>query len=458
MPKKYSRKKKTLLTFHSARCVIQYKNTNMTIEAEGNSMDNSFSLGSMLLGAASAATQVEGGDKNNNWYEWYQKGHIKDGSDPSVATLHWERWREDADLMAELGLRCCRLGLEWSRIEPEEGVFSADAMEHYRQELRYLTSLGIRPMVTLWHFVNPLWFERRGAFLWRGAKDAFLTYVRRVCAELGEDVECWITLNEPNVYAVNGYFGGGWPPGENDLPHLVKVMNTLTDCHIGAYNIIHERFPDARVSFALHARVFDPLDETNPVHRAGARITEWAFQTAVTRAMFTGRAALPYRGGKRGKYYDYIAVNYYTRSSCSGVGDGVKPDTPKNDLDWEIYPEGLSRVIVALRKDYPAPVYITENGTCDKDDTFRCRYLYDHLRTLSACGVKPERYYHWCFCDNFEWLEGMSARFGLVHTDTATQERTVKKSGRFYAEIIKNGGVTQEMYEKYVESERYHIR
>ena len=118
----------------------------------------------MLLGAASAATQIEGGDRNNSWYDWYEKGRIHDGSSPAVANDHYARWREDADLMAELGIETYRFGVEWSRIEPEQGRFEEAALAHYREEAAYLVSCGIRPLLTLHHFTNPLWFERMGAF------------------------------------------------------------------------------------------------------------------------------------------------------------------------------------------------------------------------------------------------------------------------------------------------------
>lgn len=421
-------------------------------------MNDSFSLRGMLLGASSAATQVEGGDRNNSWFDWYQRGHIKDGSDPSVATMHWERWREDAELMHELGLGCCRLGLEWSRLEPERGVFDDGAFAHYREELQYLNSLGIKPMVTLWHFTNPLWFEYNGGFLAPDAVKVFVEFVERVVSELGDLADCWITLNEPNVYAVNGYTDGSWPPGRRSLKLTFDVLNAMVPCHIEAYKAIQRKYPHAMVSFALHARVFDPADPRNPIHAAGARVSEYVFQSAMTKAMLTGEGAFPFDAYCTGKYYDFVAINYYSRSSCSGIGDGVRPNCPKNDLGWEIYPEGIARIVRRLTVDYPAPVYITENGTCDNTDSFRCRYLYDHLKALAECGVTVERYYHWCFCDNFEWLEGGSARFGLVHTDYGTQERQVKRSGRFYAEIIKNGGVTQEMYDEYVASQEYNIR
>lgn len=420
-------------------------------------MGDAFSLNGMLLGAASAATQIEGCDKNNSWYEWHKLGWVKD--DPDVATMHWKKWREDTRLMADMGLQCCRMGLEWSRIEPRRGKFDQRAIARYREELELLRAAGIRPMVTLWHFTNPLWFEDRGAFLWSGAEKAFLEYVERVVTDLGDLVDSWITLNEPNVYAVNGYKGGKWPPGDDSMLRTMKVMNALVPCHIGAYELIHRHFPQARVSFALHARVFDPKDPKNPAHVAAARAGEYLFQTAMTEAMFTGQDAFPLKGGgKPGRYYDFLGINYYTRSTVSGLADGVRENCPVNDLGWEIYPEGLDRVVRRLYARHPAPVFITENGTCDNADAFRCRYIYDHLRALTESGVRVERYYHWCFCDNFEWMEGFSARFGLVETDYRTQARTVKRSGEFYREIIKNGGVTQEMYDAYVAPKSYHVR
>ena len=417
-------------------------------------MDNSFRLGNMLFGTAASATQIEGYDKNNSWYEWHKLGWVQDS--PKIATQHWKKWQEDTRLMADMGIQCSRMGLEWSRIEPKPGEFDQKAIARYREELAMLRDLGIKPMVTLWHFSNPIWFEDRGAFLWDGAEKAFLAYVSRVVSDLGDLVESWITLNEPNVYAVNGYNGGNWPPGEKSMLKALKVMNALVPCHIGAYNIIHERFPDARVSFAIHARVFDPKDPKNLKHIAAARLSERLFQGAITEAMYTGKDCFPFKGcGKLGKYYDFHGINYYTRSTSTGLRDGVRENSPKNDLGWEIYPEGICRVARKLTKKFPAPVYITENGTCDNSDSFRCRYLYDHLKALAESGLGVERYYHWCFCDNFEWLEGFSARFGLIRTDFETQARTVKKSGRFYSEIIRNGGVTQEMYDGYVADEQY---
>ncbi len=152
---------------------------------------------------------------------------------------------------------------------------------------------------------------------------------------------------------------------------------------------------------------------------------------------------------------DFLAINYYSRSSIDGLKDGVKTNVPVNDLGWEIYPQGLLRVIRELYSVAALPIYITENGTCDNFDRFRSKYIYDHLKVLTKTPLPVLRYYHWCFVDNFEWLEGESARFGLVHNNYETQERTIKDSGHFYSRLIKDREVTTEVYEYYVAKQTY---
>ena len=158
----------------------------------------------------------------------------------------------------------------------------------------------------------------------------------------------------------------------------------------------------------------------------------------------------------KGEYLDFIAINYYTRTTVSGLGDGTKADAFKNDLGWEIYPEGLIRLAEWLYQLLNRPIYITENGTCDNSDTFRSKYIYEHLKAITESDLPIIRYYHWCFCDNFEWLEGESSRFGIVHIDYETQERTIKQSGEFYSKMIEAKGVTQELCEQYVKPQKYH--
>ncbi len=411
----------------------------------------------MLLGVASAATQIEGGDKNNNWYDWYKKGHIKNNDDPSLSTEHYRLWKEDTLLMAEMGIECCRFGIEWSRIEPEAGKFDEAAIAHYRAEIEEMLSHGIKPLLTLHHFSNPMWFEALGAFE-KPENDAyFLEYVEKAVRSLGDLISEYITINEPNVYIIFGYVDGSWPPGKKDLGLARRVMSCFAACHIKAYALIHSirgemGYKDTKVSFANHLRVFAPEDPRNPWHRFCAGFTELCFQDALTKCMCTGRRVFPVMRDEAivpGEYCDFIAINYYTRSTVRSIGDGTKKGVCVNDLGWEIYPEGI---VQCARKAYeilPRPIYISENGTCDNHDRFRARYIYEHLRALCESELPVERYYHWCFCDNFEWTDGFSARFGIVHTNYETQERSIKESGRFYSRIISEGGVSEELYSKY---------
>ena len=418
----------------------------------------------LLLGSATAATQIEGGDENNNWARFAAEGKVKDGSSPVTADDHYNRFREDIDIMADMGLQIYRFGIEWSRIEPAEGQYSDEAIAHYRAEIEYMISKGIKPLLTIHHFTNPLWFEDMGAWENTKSPQIFLTFVRKVIESFGDIVSEYITINEPNVYATNSFLWGYWPPEKKSAFSMIDVFSNMTAAHILSYNYIHARraemgYNDTKVSFANHLRVFEPKDKKNALHRMASSAAEYLFQGAVTDAMMTGKLRFPIvlwrKGIKKGKYYDFIGINYYSRSTVSGLADGVREDCYKNDLGWEIYHEGLIELSNKLSAKYGGEVYVTENGTCDNNDTFRSRFIYDQLKLVSEVENPITRYYHWSFLDNFEWREGERERFGLVHVDYTTQERTVKESGKLYAAIIRDGGVSDESYELYVKDSQY---
>lgn len=420
----------------------------------------------LKMGVATAATQIEGGDVNSNWNDWYKQGRITDGTDPATGNDHWVKWQEDTDLMVKMGLQIYRFGIEWARIQPREGVTDDTVIDRYRQELLLLKEKGIRPLLTIHHFTNPMWFENKGGFAKRENLHHYLELVELTVRSFGDLCSDYITINEPNVYATNSFCFGMWPPGKASLSDTIAVMENLAYCHIKAYAMIHELrkemgYDDTMVGCANHLRVFAPKSEKNPWHRLCAKLSAFLFQYALTKAMTLGQFPLPLRNhGKlpKGEYTDFIGLNYYSRSTVSSIGDGVRENSPRNDLNWEIYPEGIVECARQLYGVLPRPIWVTENGTCDNNDRFRCRYLYEHLQALSQSDLPFERYYHWCFCDNFEWVEGNSAKFGLVSVNPETMERTVKRSGEFYSKIIENGGVTQEMYAQFVENQTYDIR
>ncbi|MDN5797654.1 MAG: family 1 glycosylhydrolase [Intrasporangium sp.] len=419
-----------------------------------------FSTRDLLIGVATAALQIEGGDRNNNWYDWASlPGTIADGSTPLRATDHWQRWREDTALMADLGLQTYRMSVEWSRIEPRPGEVDQAALAHYREELSAIREAGIVPLVTLHHFSHPSWFQGLGAFTSPASPELFLRLTEVVVGTLGDLVTDWVTINEPNVYAVQAHLYSQAPPARHSWPAVRSTLRHMAIAHCRAYHRIHELQPEARVGFAHHARVFAPLHPGNPFHRASSALGRALFQDLLADAMLGGRfSRLLGRQPAEvtpGPHYDYLGLNYYSRSAVRGLADGTFPGVPVNDLGWEIYPDGLVEVARDLYRRYPGPIWVTENGTADAADGFRARFVHDHLRAIAGSGLPFERYYHWCFVDNWEWAQGERPRFGLVALDYAMQQRTVRDSGRFLSQVIAEGGVTRASHDEFVAAQTY---
>ncbi len=419
---------------------------------------STFNLPNCELGVATAATQIEGGDLDTNWHRWAASGRIKDGSSPARAADHWNRVAEDIALLAQMGIKHYRMGIEWARVEPSPGEYDAEALAHYRDEVAALRASGIAPLVTLHHFNLPGWLVDRGGWMSADMLVAFGEFTRTMVTELSPWVDEWIPINEPNVYASHGYLWGQWPPGEHSRIHAIQAMQAQAEVHISAYQIIHALQPEAKVGTANHLRTFVPADSRNPAHRFAAWASDYLFQKVLLKAMNTGRFGFPFYqpgGVIPGRYYDFQGINYYTRSTVRSLADAVAADAPVNDLGWEIYPEGLVEACQWVYEAYPAPIYITENGTCDNTDSFRSRFIYDHLAAIAGSDLPIERYYHWCFTDNWEWAEGEVPRFGLVELDYPTQRRTIKESGRFFADIIAERGVTEAAYRRWVAEQSY---
>ncbi|MBV7294954.1 family 1 glycosylhydrolase [Corynebacterium sp. TAE3-ERU12] len=429
-----------------------------------NTLAEEIDLRGIVLGTASAALQIEGGDRNNDWEEWSRTpGNIADGSSPVRATDHWNRWREDNQLMQAMGLRAARLGVEWARIEPSPGVFDHAAIDHYREEIGDLVDRNIAPLVTLHHFVNPVWFATRGGFTNSESRGAFLRYVRTVVDALGDLVTDWVTINEPNVYATQAHLFGEGPPANRSWRDTMRVLRHTAISHIGAYDLIHELQGErANVGFAHHARAFAPRNRNNRFHRATSAIARKLFQDIIAEAMLTGTFH-PAIGGnwrsgvRQGRYYDYLGLNYYSRTAIDKLDDGTFPGVAVNDLGWEIYPQGLVDCARDLIERYDAPVWITENGTCDNGnpttgqlERFRSRFIVDHLTAIANSGLDIPRYYHWCFVDNWEWNLGEKPRFGLVHLDYDTQQRSPKPSAELLGELSRTGTITRDLYARYI--------
>jgi beta-glucosidase len=408
-----------------------------------------------LWGTATAAHQVEGGNHLNDWWAWEQvPGHIRNGDRSDPACDHYRRFVDDFDLLKRLHQNAHRLSLEWSRIEPAPGHFAPEAIAHYAEVLQALRARGLRPLVTLHHFTNPTWIAKAGGWEAPETAERFAQYADRVMAELGGLADDWITINEPTVVAYQGFFKGEWPPGTRDLGATVRVLVTMLRAHWLAYERMKRRRGDIRIGLAHHLRIFDPARRFAPQDRVVAAAFQRVFNETVLRSLRQGRLAFPLTRAGRASgpaaSQDFIGLNYYTRElirfnrryGAELFGQRIiRPNVPRSELDWEIYPQGLYRVLIGLRRER-LPILITENGIADGSDALRPQFLIGHARAMLAAireGVALKGYFHWTCFDNFEWAEGYSAKFGLIANDPAQQDRRLRQSARLYAEICRTG-------------------
>jgi len=396
-----------------------------------------------LWGTAVSGHQVEGDNIHSDWWAAEAAGLLPEKS--GKACNFWNRWKEDFDLIERWGHNCLRFGIEWARTEPEPGRFDDEALDRYVEMVADLQRRGIEPMVTLHHFVNPRWLAEAGG--WEKAENVerFVRWADRVVPALAPHVRYWITINEPMVYAYESYSIGYWPPFKKSLTAAMRVLGNLLEAHARAYGIIHEHRPDALVSLAKHVRICQPHRAGHPGDRLAARLQDELSNESVLRAMRTGRFLGRRIRGLAGSW-DFIGLNYYTRQRVrfaldpgNGFGREVPPEGEVNDLDWEIYPEGLYLALKRLGV-FGLPVIVTENGICARggDDAQRVGYIELHLDAVERArreGVDARGYLYWTLMDNFEWAEGYKARFGLVEVDFETLERRPRPSAAAFARL-----------------------
>ena len=433
-----------------------------------------------LWGTATSAYQYEGGNTHNQWHRWEQQGHIGDDR-CGRAVDWWERAESDFALAQQMGHNALRLSLEWSRIEPAEGTWDSAAIDRYRAMLEDLRDRHIKPMVTLHHFTEPLWFADREGFAREENIRYFIRYVSRAVESLCDLCDFWITINEPNVYTSMGYVLGIYPPGKHDLLTAGRVLRNLAQAHVEAFYTIRRLQPQAQIGYCMDFRLFDPAHSHSPLDRGLARLHEAYFVWGALQAVETGRfpfplrlflPAIPLAAGAR----DYHGINYYTREMVgfdatlpsdwfvrrSAAPNSIYHDAGRQHIAEEIYPYGLHRVLKSLyrRARGNKPMYITENGIRDAADSRRPQALLEHLAMLHCAiseGIPVRGYLHWTLVDDFEWAEGWQTHLGLVAMNRLTQERTPRKSAALFAEICRANAITEDMVERYAPQARERV-
>ena len=414
-------------------------------------------------GCATSSHQVEGNNRNNQWWAWEQEGgHIKDGTTSGLACDHYNRFEEDFTLAQELGHNAHRFSIEWSRIEPEEGRWDEKEVEHYRRVIDSLHRHGLTPFVTLHHFTNPVWFEEQGGWESPKSSELIARYSGYMAKQLGDSVPFWLTINEPSVVPAAGWIGGVFPPQKRDFRLAMTVAKHVLMAHGKMYEAIRSSAPHKPVIGPVINMSYVMPASDSEEDRQAAQLWDQYWNGYWLDGIRDGVIGAPAGRGEEAPglkgTWDIIGLNYYSRAVVKGGGTlGFRLVPPAADAEtsrmgWEVYPEGFYRCITRL-KQYGKPVYITENGIGTDDDEQRCRYVVRHLREAQRAmseGVDVRSYLHWSFQDNFEWAEGFRQKFGLIALEEGTRNRIARPSAQMFRDIARANAVPATLAERYL--------
>ncbi len=387
-----------------------------------------------LLGAAASAHQTEGNNVNSDWWQAEQQGVLPKSGD---AADHYNRFDEDFGLAADMGLNAMRISIEWARIEPVEGQWDSTAIEHYKKVLKSMKDHGLTRMVTLWHWTLPAWLADKGGFETSVGVEAFARFTWFVAQNLGREIDLWVTLNEPEVYCQQAYSIAKYPPFKKNKIIYWRVLENLIQAHNRSYDSIKAAFPEAKVGLAKNSSYYEPYRKNNLADRLVAYLADrignhYFLQKIMKRLDFIGINYYFFNLVKFDFRHGYREMNYNFIKGQLSLDDQLN----RSDLGWILFPEGIYHLLLDI-KVYKKPVYVTENGLADAQDSRRPKFLRETMACLMRAiknGVDLKGYFHWALTDNYEWTAGFGPRFGLIEIDYVTQKRTVRKNS---AQVIK---------------------
>ncbi|HIA91633.1 TPA: glycoside hydrolase family 1 protein [Candidatus Saccharibacteria bacterium] len=412
-----------------------------------------------LWGAATSAHQIEGG-QHNDWTEWeptvskrlareaparlkelvYNWADVRDeAKDPNnyisaKATDHFTRYKEDIKNLSKLGLNSFAFSIEWSRIEPEPGIFNHEAMQHYVDVVDTCLEHGVAPVITLHHFTNPVWFA---GWHERHAPTAFEKYAQYVFDAIGAKAKYWITINEPSAVIFMRYLKGdvwpAWPKAENNIFRALFAYRNMVRAHRRSYNYMKAQKPSVKVGF-VHGWV-EFINKGKVVSKLLTQFISWINNKAIHRPIH--------------KHIDFVALHYYLAADVKvglswpskWVSQYGQHSQLKTQKGWQVYPEGIQTAISSLHSHYGLPIFVTENGISDSSDTYRQQFIAQHLKHIHGAiesGAEVTGYLYWSLLDNFEWSEGYWEKFGLFAVDPKTKERSARGSAKWYGQVAKN--------------------
>ncbi len=382
---------------------------------------------------ATAAHQIEGGNTNNDWWDWEHAPGTPVAEPSGDACNSWLQWTDDLDLIRGLGVRSYRFSVEWSRLEPAPGEWSNAACDHYLRQCEALVEAGIRPTVTLHHFTTPRWAVRNGGWTDPDIVGRFAEFTHRVAERLAPSVGRFCTLNEPNVVAAMGYLMGLFPPGvANDRASHDLAVTNMVAAHRAAVDAVRAAAPSAEVGLTVNMADYQTVPG-GEAQAAEAEATENVFLDATDGD-------------------DFIGVQVYTRMLMGPDGWlGPQPGVPVVEtMGYEYWPDALG---ACLRRTWARtggriPLLVTENGTASDGPGERTRFVHAALKSVLACledGVDVRGYTYWSLLDNYEWAFGYQPTFGLVHVDRTTFVRTPKDAYHWFAGVIAANNVPDQL-------------
>ncbi len=426
-----------------------------------------------VWGVATSSFQIEGaanedGKGESIWDAFCkQPGVIADASNGDVACDHFHRLDSDLDLIASLGVNAYRFSIAWPRVQAlGHGEFNPKGLDFYERLVDGLKARGIQAFATLNHWDLPQGLQDRGGWNDRDTVHRFVDYARHVQARLGDRLDGITTHNEPWVVAVLGHEQGSFAPGIKSRKIATQVCHHLLLSHGLALQALRADGARSQLGIVLNLASCMPAtampEDIAAAAMADARGRRWyadpLFKGSYPEEVLAelGADAPVVQPGDMAAIaqpMDYLGVNYYTRSVVSASGEDWKAKErglPVTDMDWEIYPQGLTDLLLLLHRDYPSlpPVYITENGAAFKDqavvagrvqDDDRIAYLREHIAAVASAmrqGVPMAGYMVLSLMDNFEWASGYLKRFGIVHVDYDTLVRTPKASADWYRDFL----------------------
>ena len=423
-----------------------------------------------IWGVATSAFQIEGGNTADGrgesiWDRFCQvAGNIADGSDGAVACNHYNLWEADLDLIADLNVDAYRFSISWPRVQPTgSGDWNEPGFEFYERLIHGLHERGVQCHVTLNHWDLPQALQDRGGWESDEICACFVEYAREVNRRFGDKLASICTHNEPWVIATLGHEVGNFAPGIKSRKTAMQVSHNLLKSHGAALKALRADGCHAELGIVLNmSPIYPATNSSEDVEKAkldDGLIVRWYMDP-----LFKGsypQDVLDHLGMDCPTYTeadmklitqpnDFIGVNYYTRnfSSNGNPWDVESTGNLVTDMGWEVYPQGLTELLVRLHSDYRVKKFwVTENGAAFKDtmeegvinDHDRLSYLRDHIEATARAkqlGVPVEAYFAWSLFDNFEWASGYEKRFGIYHVDYATGRRTAKASANWYKEFL----------------------